>query len=249
VDSWQTSFLDIPQWLQSNGNLTPAKFLEREQQKDGFPSWLSGKEMSETLTHPNTKDEWIASMRDSLVKILASLENKPVLVKEPALGFTEKSCELLGQLDPNTYSWKMSPQLKVTVLNKLSKTWPSWGMTVDGCAYEHPMSGRRMRETDGFVLDSTPTATMPIESENPSSRIFLLKSGRPRKMSKNGTSGSLNWAQLILHKGFLPTPMLCEYYMGFPIFFTDIKPSEMVKSRSKSRQLLPYWLRSSNADT
>lgn len=244
MDSLQTSSLDIPPWLQSNGNPTPAKFSERDQQKDGFPSWLSGKEMSETSTHPNTKDEWIAFMRGSLVKILASQEIRQVLAKAPAAGFTEKSCELLGQLDPSTYSWKMSPQLKATALSKLSKTWPSWGMTVDGCAYEHPMSGHHMRETDGFVLDSTPTATMPIESENPSSRIFLLKSGRPRKMSKNGTSGSLNWAQLMLHKGFLPTPMLCEYYMGFPISFTDIKPSEMVKFRSKSQPRLPSWLRS-----
>lgn len=244
MDSWQTSSLDIPPWLRSNGNPTPVEFSEKEQQKDGFPSWLSGKEMSETLIRPNTKDEWIASMRDSLVKILASLENKPVLGKEPARGFIEKSCVLLAQLDPDTSSWKMSPQLKATVLSKLSKTWPSWGMTVDGCAYEHPMSGHHMRETDGSVLDSTPTATMPIESENPSSRIFLLKSGRPRKMSKNGTSGSLNWAQLMLHKGFLPTPMLCEYYMGFPISFTGIKPSGTVKSRSKSRQHLPSWLQS-----
>lgn len=155
--SSQTSFLDTPQWLQSNGNPIPAKFSENEPQKDGFPSWLSGREMSETLTHPNTPEAWIAFMQDSLVKTLALLENKLVSAKEPALGFTEKSCVLLAQLDHDLSSWKMSPQLRATDLKRLSKTWPSWGMTVGGCAYEHPMSGQRITEIDG-LLWPTPTA-------------------------------------------------------------------------------------------
>jgi len=99
-DSLQTLSLDIPQWLQSNGNPIHVKSLENEQQKDGFPNWLCGKEMLETSTHPNTPNEWIASMQDSLAKILVLLESKQVSGKEPAAGFTEKSCVLLAQLDP-----------------------------------------------------------------------------------------------------------------------------------------------------
>jgi hypothetical protein len=50
---------------------------------------------------------------------------------------------------------------------------------------------------------------------------------KPRKLSKNGTDGSMNWAQLMLHKGLIPTPELCEYYMGWPIGATTLQPLEM----------------------
>jgi hypothetical protein len=203
-DSLQTLSLDIPQWLQSNGNPTHVKSLENEQQKDGFPNWLSGKEMLETSTHPNTPIEWIASMRDSLAKILVSLESKQVLGKEPAAGFTEKSCVLLAQLDPDTSSWKMSPLLKATVLSKLSKTWPSWGMTVDGCAYEHPMSGHRITATGGSYL---PT---PVSSDGTTGAIigkndtyYTTSTGMPRKVNQNGKNGSVGLGRLVQ---MWPTP-------------------------------------------
>jgi hypothetical protein len=224
VDSLPTSSLDIPQWLQSNGSHTLVESSENVPLKDGFPSWLSGKVMSETSTHPNTPDEWIASMRDSLAKTLALLENKQVLGKEHARGFTEKSCELLASLDPATSSWKMSPQLSQTVLNKLSKTWPSWGMTVDGCAYEHPMSGHRITVIDG-LLWPTPTAHNSREGGYPAEHTR----NTPTLSAKAG--GKLN-------------PQWVEWLMGWPINHTASKQLETVKSPSKSRQRLPSWLRS-----
>ena len=74
------------------------------------------------------------------------------------------------------------------------------------------------------LLDSTPTKVMPVETELTPDRIRVLPSGRPRKLSKNGTDGSMNWAQLMLHKGLIPTPELCEYYMGWPIGATALQP-------------------------
>jgi hypothetical protein len=235
------------------------------------------------LIHPNTPDKWIASMRDSLAKILVSLENKPVLGKEPDRGFTEKSCVLLAQLDQDTYSWKMSPLLKATVLSKLSKTWPSWGMTVDGYAYEHPTSGHRITGTGGFYF---PT---PVSSDGTTGDIigkndtFMeTKNGMLRKYNQNGTNGSIGLAryvkfwptpnasdcrdrgnmsnpsiqrrakigkQLNLSMVVHPTsgklnPTWVEWLMGWPLGWTNLKQSEMVKSRSKSQQRLPSWLRS-----
>jgi len=244
VDSSQTSSLDIPQWLQSSGNLMPAEFLEREQPKDGFPIWMSGKEMSETLTHPNTPDEWIAFMQDSLVKTLALLENKQELLREPDQVFTEKSCELLAQLDPTNSTWKMSPQLSQTALNKLSKTWPSWGMTVDGCVYEHPMSGRRITAIDGSHWP-TPTAkssgAAPSEGRRKTPNLAWQVKNWPTpeeaRLMGAGNGGKLN-------------PTWVEWLMGWPIEYTVSKHLETVKSRSKrqsrtdySKDDLPEWLR------
>lgn len=217
------SSLDIPPWLQSNGNHTLAESLESEPPMDGFPAWLSGKVMCETLTHPGTPDEWIASMQDSLAKMLVLLENKQVSGKEPARGFTEKSCELLASLNRDTSSWKMSPQLSQTALNKLSKTWPSWGMTVDGCVYEHPMSGHRITAIDGLPWP-TPTAHNSREAGYPAEHTRKT----PTLSARAG--GKLN-------------PQWVEWLMGWPINHTALKQSETVKSRSKSRQRLPSWLR------
>lgn len=267
MDSWQTSSLDIPLWLQSNGNPTLAKFSEREPQKDGFPSWLSGKEMSETLTHPNTPEAWTAFMRDSLAKTLALLENKLVSAKEPALGFTEKSCELLAQLDRDTSSWKMSQQLKVTDLKRLSKTWPSWGMTVDGCVYEHPMSGQRIIETDGLLWPTPMTdgykgegsvamlGKMCRSEEEFHQMAYRATKARrqqfwPTPTAHNSREGGYpaehtrNTPTLSAKAGGKLNPQWVEWLMGWPINHTALKQSETVKSRSKSRQHLPSWLRS-----
>jgi hypothetical protein len=217
--------------------------------------------MSETLTHPNTPDEWIAFMRDSLAKTLAKLGNKPVLAKEPARGFTEKSCELLAQLDLTTSSWKMSPQLKATVLNKLSKTWPSWGMTVGGCAYVHPMSGHRITEIGGSRY-AMPTPVVAMEAPNKRSNSkgpknlveiaqgkwdHLFPTHTARDWKDNGKSpAELNRKSTTLatRAGGKLNPQWVEWLMGWPIDHTVLKQSEMVKSRSKSQQRLPSWLRS-----
>jgi hypothetical protein len=267
VDSLPTLFSDIPPWLQSNGNPTLAKCSENELLMDGFPSWLCGKEMSENSTHPNTPDEWIAFMRGSLAKTLAKLENKPVLGKEPARGFTEKSCELLAQLDLTTSSWKMSPQLKETVLNKLSKTWPSWGMTVDGCVYAHPMSGQTIIEIDGSVWP-TPTTdgykgegqlkmlAKMCQSESEFRQMAHRTSERrkqtywPTPTAHNSREGGYpaehtrNTPTLSAKAGGKLNPQWVEWLMGWPINHTALKQPETVKSRSKSQQRLPSWLRS-----
>ena len=259
VDSLPTLSLDIPLWLQSNGNPTPVKSSESELLKDGSQDCMSGKEMSENLTHLSTRDEWIASMQDSLVKILVSLENKPVLGKAHARGFTEKSCVSLAQLDPNTSSWKMSPLLKATVLNKLSKTWPSWGMTVDGCAYEHPMSGHRITETDGFVWPTPNSRDWKDSGGSQGNRKSPNLGTRvhwptPRTMGMCGGSGA--WALLKKNtsieearlmgagNGGKLNPTWVEWLMGWPIEYTASKQLETVKSPSKSQQRLPSWLRS-----
>jgi hypothetical protein len=62
-----------------------------------------------------------------------------------------KSCALLASFDRDTCSWKTLQQSFLTDSEPFSQTWPRWGMTQDGAAYEHPMSGRRITETGGSV--------------------------------------------------------------------------------------------------
>ena len=257
--SLPTESLDIPLWLQSNGNHILAKCLENEPPMDGFPTCECGKEMSDCSIHPNTPDEWTASMQASLAKILAKLESNQVLVKEQDRGFTEKSCVLLAQLDHDSSSWKMSPLLKATALNKLSKTWPSWGMTVDGCAYEHPMSGHRITETGGSRY-AMPTPVVAMEAPNKKSNskgpknLVEIAQGQweqfwPTPTSHNAKEGGYpaehtrNTPTLSAKAGGKLNPQWVEWLMGWPIDHTASKQLETVKSRSKSQSHLPSWLR------
>lgn len=258
--SSQTSFLVTHQSLPWNGNHTPAKSLENEQQTDGSLICECGKEMCECSIHPNTPEKWIASMQASLARILVSLENKPVLAKEQDRGFTEKSCVLLASLDQGSSSWKMSPQLKATDLKRYSKTWPSWGMTVDGCAYAHPMSGHRITETGG-LLWLTPRVLEVDESvEN-----FRARMNRKRPNDRKNGYASLSMQVKAGFKPMWPTPTAhnsreegypaehtrntptlsanvggklnpqwVEWLMGWPIGHTASKHLETVKSRSRS---------------
>src|SRR5574343_633671 len=97
-----------------SGSHTPAKSYVNEQQKDGFQDCTCGKEMSDCSIHPSTPEKWIASMRDSLARTLASLESRQVYLREPDQGFTEKSCVLLASFDQNTCSWRMLQQSFLT---------------------------------------------------------------------------------------------------------------------------------------
>ena len=154
-----TSSLDIRQLSLLSGIPTPAKSSENEQQTDGSPACECMKGMSACSIHPSTPEKWTAFMQDSLAKTLALLENRQAYMREPDQVFTEKSCGSLAWYDQGSSSWKTYQQSLITDWEPYSETWPRWGMTQGGSAYVHPMSERRITETDGFYLP-TPTCNM-----------------------------------------------------------------------------------------
>jgi hypothetical protein len=152
--------------------------------------------------------------------------------KEPVLQESEADCGpkwrgSFARYDHATHSLKTVQCSFLEDSTESCVTLPRWGSMRSGELSVLEMSVRHTLESGYGLLDSTPTKVMPVENSLPADRIKILNSGRPRKISKKGTDGSLNWAQLMLHKGFLPTPMLCEYFMGWPIGATDLRPLEM----------------------
>ena len=161
VDCLQTSFLDTHQSLPLNGNLMLAKSLENEQKMDGFPDCKCGREMSDCSIHPNTRDKWIASMQDSLAKILAQQEIKQGLEKVQEVISTKKYYESQVLFDQNTSSWRMlQPSLlSQKITSKLSaKTSLRLGMMLSGQLYLLPKLELTIKGTDGGCLP-TPQAT------------------------------------------------------------------------------------------
>lgn len=152
ADCLPTSSSDTSRLSPSSGTNTLAESCENEQQTDGSLNCQCGKETFGCSIHPNTRGEWIASMRGSLAKILASLENRPDLEKALGRGFTVKSCESLAWYDRDTSSWKTYQRSFLTGWGAYSETWPRWGMTAAGSAYAHPMSALRIGAIDGLPL-------------------------------------------------------------------------------------------------
>ena len=151
ADCSLTSFSDTSQLSLLSGSHTHAESYGSDLLKDGSQGCTCGKEMSDCLIHPSTPEKWIASMRDSLAKTLASLESRQVYLREPDQVFTEKSCVLLASFGPATCSWRTLQQSFLTDSEPFSQTWPRWGMTRITAVLERQMWERPTIEIDGSL--------------------------------------------------------------------------------------------------
>jgi hypothetical protein len=134
-----------------SGTDTPAKSSASEPPRDGSPACACTREMSGCSIHPNTRDEWIASMRASLARTLATPESRQALAQIRAAASTVKSSASLTSFDPDSCSWRTSQRSFLTDWEPFSETWPRAGMTVGGHAYELPTWVRLIAGTDGGV--------------------------------------------------------------------------------------------------
>ena len=249
-----TLSLDTRQLSLLSGMDTPAKSLENEQQTDGSLACECGKGTLDCLIHPSTPEKWTAFMQDSLAKTLALLENRQAYMREPDQVFTEKSCGSLAWYDQSSSSWKTYQQSLVTDWEPYSETWPRWGMTQGGSAYAHPMSERRITETDGLHWP-TPTAHNAKEMGYPAEYTrktiqlgSMVKMWPTPNASDSRDRGNMSnpaiqrraeiGKQLNLSMVVHPTsgqlnPTWVEWLMGFPIGFTVSKDWVMPRHRSK----------------
>lgn len=233
VDYSQTSFSGMSQLSLLSGMPTPVESCDNEPQTDGSQACTCGKEMSDCSIHPSTPEKWIAFMQDSLAKTLALLESMQAYLREPDQVFTEKSCVLLASFDQSSCSWKTLQQSFLTDSEPFSQTWPRWGMTAGGYAYAHPMSELFICEIGGFYL---PTLTARDYKSDSCSMEFREK----RDAMTMGKT--LPWVL-----GGLLNPAWCEWYMGFPVGFTELKDSETHKSHCKPQSPTDYLVGSEAA--
>ncbi len=148
-DSSQTLSSAMTQSSLWSGIPTPAKSSKNAPPKDGSPICQCGKEMSDCSIHPSTPEEWIASMRDSLVRTLALPGIKRALDMRHDPAYIEKSSVLLASFDPVTCSLKTSQQSLVTDSEPYSQTLPRWGSLRNGDVSEHPIAAHRITGIGG----------------------------------------------------------------------------------------------------
>ena len=221
-----TSSLDTRQLSLLSGSHTPAKSLENELKKDGSPVCMCGKGTSDCSIHPSTRESWIASMRDSLAKTLALLESRQAYLREPDQVFTAKSCASLAWYDQSSCSWRTYQQSFLTDSKPYLETWPRWGMTQGGSAYAHPMSERRITETDGSCWP-TPNASDCRDRGN----LSLPSIQRRQAIGKQ-----LNLSMVVSPTSGALNPDWVGWLMGFPIAWASSKDTATPKFRCKPQQ-------------
>ena len=181
-DCLQTSFLDMIPSAPLNGTPIVAKSSGNEPPKDGSQTCKCLREMFGCSLHPTGKDEWIASMRDSLASLTPSLESARARMMIETSG--RRPQESLGRFDRLGSFSKTSLDLFPTGSSgQSSVTWTASGMMRDGRCWELTRLVPRTGETDGFVLP-TPRAE----------GMDAMGSGRHAKDS------------LIMQARMLPTP-------------------------------------------
>ena len=150
----------------------------------------------------------------------------------------------LAKYDPVSSSWKTAQLSLLGDLIESSVILPRSGMTRGGLLWELPMLERRTTESVyGFLL---PT---PVASDSSCGAVisgadtfYTAKDGKPRKINRMGTDGSVGLARLVKmwplespQDGDL-NPAFSEWLMGWPIGHTDLKPLETARFREYERQ-------------
>ena len=222
ADYSQTSFSDTNQLSLWSGKNFSAKDCENEQRKDGSQGLKYGKEMFGYLTEKNTKEKWIASMRDSLVRICQAQGNAQDWEMAQEAAYMGKCYGLLGKYDQNTSSLKTSQQSFIQDLNESWGTWPRWGFMQDGEVFALPTLALRTQGIDGGSWLPT-----PLKSDHMKFGKFKLKSVMKTTFGTHVNSIPYFMAA---RYGRIPSVDLLTWVMGFPNGWARVSHAETHKS-------------------
>ena len=131
---------------------------------------------------------------------------------------------------PDTSSWRTQQPSLFGGWIAFSETWPRSGMTQSGIAFLHPPWALHTQEIASGLLP-TPRASMGKHGICWS----RAKSGEHRhNLEDRLASDHLRDGGEVISGG-LAHPTFVEWMMGFPVGWTDLKPSATPKSRKSSK--------------
>lgn len=134
---------------------------------------------------------------------------------------------------------KLKERLNLDGSTDYKQTWRQITTPAGVSLWEHTARLYHTQDSDFSGLP-TPAVNAILEKSCPKEdgRVRYLPSGRVRKSSKKGKEGSMNWSQDVLLRGYLPTPKLCLFLMGYP--------EEWWESGERAMQSFPKSRRSSS---
>ena len=118
-------------------------------------------------------------------------------------------------------------------------TWRRWTMPSGPPICVLRVTGRRTSGSD-FIGSPTPTAQQIVMKVCYGDRLIKAPSGVTYRSALNGSRYTANWSLWVLHSGYLPTPKLCGFWMGYPIAWqtctgTGTRSSRKSPPRSSAR--------------
>ena len=169
---------------------------------------------------------------------------------------------LLAKYDPLTHSWKTAQCSLLEDLEQSLQTWPRWGSMRNGACYLRPMLAHLICEKESGLLPNnetffhTPNTTGLDGGSNSRKALKKRLEQYPTPSAWDGKRGTQeNWkpirpsghpAQYPLNQCLRdltgingrPNPMFCEWLMGWPTRWTDLKPLETDKFHCAQQQHL-----------
>ena len=113
--------------------------------------------------------------------------------------------ELLAKYDPVSFLWKTSQLSLLEDLELSLETWPKWGMTRSGVAYQRQKLEPITSESAFGFYVPTPTASDGTSGSviGKDDTYYKTSTGMPRKITRHGVDGSVGLGRLV---NMWPTP-------------------------------------------
>jgi hypothetical protein len=176
--------------------------------------------------------------------LMSYLAAFPVKTSQPrgggrVLTGTEAECGVkwrgsFTKYSQDSCSWKTHQCSLLGDLEEFLETWPQWGLMRDGECWEQRTLEQTIRGTEsGFVGQTFPTPDASCGQRG------TQPHWTPKRKSGHQAQYTINQAVRDLEQssGGKLNPVWLEWVMGWPLRWTDLRPSVMAKSLSAQPQL------------
>lgn len=183
------------------------------------------------LDIPLEKKKLILSMEDSHARTLALLALEKAW-KASEVASRMNCCDWLKKLNPSLFSLKTFPILFHWGQKNSLKNFTRWGWTQDGVAYLPIIVVPLIKEIDGLFYPTLTASQAGKPIRKPSPSRLLKKHGYDLQDYLGEICPNLIGKKI--------NPHFMEWMMGFPLYWTELKPWATAWFRIKQKKHLKY---------
>lgn len=216
------------QFAQLNVMPTPHKFSRNDKMMESSDLSRFGLTCA-VLTESHGEELLMSFLEGFRARTSAQMVTVPALTADaPDCGLKWRESSV--RYDLNLSAWKTLHDSEEKALLWSSVTLPKWGMAANGFVFQHRTAERPMKETGCGLW---PTAKATIRGDCPSERLRRTPDLPSAIKMRPLADGSQPHQDGQLNPGWV------EWFMGWPIGWTELKPLAMDKFQEWQRQHSP----------
>jgi len=222
---------DGEQFVQSSGNPIQQAYLSQDKMTD----------FSRLSRFGMTFKPLTESLGEELLTLyLAGFHAKTLVQQGEEQELTESEAECgekwrgsFTKYSPDSRLWKTHQCSLLGDSEQFSETWPAWGLMRDGECWEQQTLEQTIRGTESGSLQKWPTPDASCGQRG------TQPHWTPKRKSGHQAQYTINQAVRDLEQssGGKLNPVWLEWVMGWPMHWTDLRPSETGKSHFAQPQL------------